>query len=460
MLYSRRLRTDTLNGDLNDDYDPPAVTETGVENRTGTRQRGSGLAAQWTHARPGQQFMLGASIDRSGTRFEQTEAEGELDGTRGVVAEEEAEVNALIDGRTRTRSVYSSVVWSATPQLHVTLAGRYNHTRVTTADVGRIDLGLPTTLDGDATFKRFNPALGATWNATPEITVFGGVSQGNRAPSPIELGCSDPVNPCVLPNALQSDPPLRQVVSRTVEAGVRGRLGDAWRWNASLFRTQNRDDILFVSNTLAAGYFKNFGRTRRQGIELGLSGRSGAFDAGASIGVVDATYQSSACVVAEANSSAESSGACLGDDEIEVRPGNRIPNIPRRTFKLDAGWKPGDAWRVGLNLTAQSAQFSRGNENNAHQPDGTDFFGAGSVPGFAVANLDASWRVATGWKLAAKVNNLFNRKYASGSALGENAFDASGALQAPDDWRNERFVAPGAPRSFWITLSYALSDAR
>ena len=34
--------------------------------------------------------------------------------------------------------------------------------------------------------------------------------------------------------------------------------------------------------------------------------------------------------------------------------------------------------------------------------------------------------------------------------LGANAFDASGALQAPADWRAEQFVGPGAPRAAWL----------
>ena len=96
---------------------------------------------------------------------------------------------------------------------------------------------------------------------TPAFTAYGSWSQGNRAPSPIELGCSDPANACVLPNALQSDPPLNQVVSQTLEAGVRGSLADGLRWNASVFRTINRDDLLFISNGLSAGYFSNVGRT-------------------------------------------------------------------------------------------------------------------------------------------------------------------------------------------------------
>jgi len=457
--YVRRLDTDTLNGDLNDDFDPPLVTESGVENRTATQTRGSGLALQWTRATRSNQLTIGASHDRSKADFEQTEAEGDLDATRAVIPAEEPEVNAAITGRSRTNSLYATDTYSLAPNLHITASGRYNRTKVETVDVGRASLGLPTTLDASATYKKFNPALGASWQATPSLTVFGGASQGNRAPSPIELGCSDPANPCVLPNALQSDPPLEQVVSRTIEAGVRGTFGEAGRWNVSLFRTQNRDDILFVSNTLAAGFFQNFGKTLRKGIELGASGRAGAFDYGVGYGYVAATFESAACVFAETNSSAETSPNCAGEDEIEVRPGDRIPNIPRHTLKLDAGFRPLEALRIGANVVAYSGQFARGNENNRHSPDGAEFNGSGTVSKFALLNLDARWRVARGWSLSAKVNNVFDRKYATSSALAENAFDASGTLLAPADRRNEQFVTPGAPRSYWVGLRYRFGGA-
>lgn len=456
--YLRRLNTRTLNGDLNDEYDPPTVPEAGVENRTAAQQRGSGASLQWSSAAGAWRTVAGVSHDRSKTTFEQTEAEGDLDPTRAVVPTDDPETDALIAGRTRTSSLYASATWEASPALHVTASGRYNRTRVTTVDRGRIELGLPTTLDGDATYSKLNPALGATWKASEALTVYGGWSQGNRAPSPIENGCSDPANPCVLPNALQSDPPLAQVVSRTVEAGVRGRLdlgsGSTWRWNASLFRTVNRDDILFISNSLAAGYFVNFGRTRREGAEFGIDGRFGAFDAAVSAGLLRATYRSGACVVSEANSTAETSPACPGEDEIEIRPGDRLPSIPSRTLKLDVGWRPVESLRLAASVAAQSGTYARGNENNRHEPDGVDFLGAGRTGGFALLNLDASWKFGGGWSIAAKVRNATNRKVSSGALLGENAFDAAGTLQAPAAWRNEQFDAPSAPRSFWIALRY------
>lgn len=450
--YVRRSRNATLNGDLNDDYDPPTVTETGVENRTKTSQRGSGLALQSTHKLAGQQLTLGASYDRARSNFEQTEAEGDLDDTRAVIPEDDPEVDALISGKSRTASVFVHDLISLAPNLQLTLAGRYNDTRVSTVDDGRIQLGLPTTLDGEGRYRKFNPAAGLTWQASPSMTVFGSLSQGNRAPSPIELGCSDPANACVLPNALQSDPPLKQVVSRTLEVGARGKFAPALNWNAAVFHTVNSDDLLFISNGLAAGYFTNFGRTQRQGVELGLSQQYSSFGWSASYSYLRATYRSSACIVSEANSTAETSANCTGDDEIEVRSGDRIPGLPQHSFKLAADWLALPGVSLGAQLRAYSGQFVRGNENNRHQSDGVDFNGAGRIGGFAVVDLTGSWKFGKNFELFGKVANVFDRRYATAGILGENAFDAAGAIQAPADWRTEQFIGPSAPRAAWVGL--------
>ncbi|MES2991272.1 MAG: TonB-dependent receptor [Pseudomonadota bacterium] len=457
--YVRRVRAATVNGDLNDDYDPPDTPESGVENRTRTRERSVGLALQLGKTAGAHRLSVGASVDRARNHFEQVEAEGLLDATRAVVVTDAPEVDALIAGTSRTVSVHASDIVTLAPGLTLTLSGRYNDTRVRTVDLGRATLGLDTELDGAGRFRRFNPAAGLTWKITPALTAYGSFSQGNRAPSPIELGCSDPDNACVLPNALQADPPLKQVVARTVEAGVRGSFGRGGRWNASLFRTDNRDDLLFISNGRAAGYFTNFGRTRRQGIELGASQQGGAVDWSVSYSYLRATFESSACLLAEANSTAESSGACVGDDEIEVRPGNRLPGLPSHALKLTLDTRPLPDWSVGAQLAAYSSQFVRGNENNAHRADGVAYFGAGKVGGFALVNLTTQYRLGGGWTLFAKVSNLFDRRVASGGALGESAFDARGNLLAPADWRHQQFNAPGAPRAVWVGARWRFGGA-
>jgi iron complex outermembrane receptor protein len=204
-----------------------------------------------------------------------------------------------------------------------------------------------------------------------------------------------------------------------------------------------------VSNSLAAGYFTNFGQTLRQGIELGSSGRSGAFDWGLNYSRVRATFESGACLVAEADSTAETSAQCPGDDEIEVRPGDRLPGIPAQTLKLDMGWRALPGLRLAAGLAAQSGVFVRGNENNLHQ-------GGGRVAGFGLLNLHAAWQVRPGWTLTGKLSNVADRRYGTGGVLAENAFDANGVPQAPANRVNERFVAPGAPRAVWVGLRYSL----
>ena len=449
-LYSRRVDAKALNGDLNNSYNPPDVPESGVEHRSATTQRGAGLALQWTHTAADHRLALGATLDRSRSRFMQAEAEGVLDATRAVVPSHDAEVDALITGRSRTASVFFSDVLSLRPNVQLTLSGRYNDTRVDTVDLGRAELGLATELDGQGRFRKFNPALGLTWQATPTLTAFAGFSQGNRAPSPIELGCSNPDKACVLPNALQSDPPLKQVVSRTLEAGLRGKLPGQLQWNVSAFSTVNRDDLLFISNSRAAGYFTNFGHTQRQGVELSLAQRGGSLNWALAYSHLRATFESAACLVSRANSTAETSPACLGDDEIEVRPGNRLPGLPARSLKLSADWQASAAWNIGALLNAQASQVVRGNENNAHQPDGDEFHGSGRVGGHAVLSLTMQWKRGSNWELFGKVNNVFNRRYANAGALGENAFGSGGVLRAPGAWRNEQFVGASAARGVWV----------
>ena len=70
---------------------------------------------------------------------------------------------------------------------------------------------------------RFNPAIGGTYKILDGLTAYAGYSEGNRAPTPSEIECSNPAQPCLLPSSLSSDPPaLKQVVSHTYEAGLRG----------------------------------------------------------------------------------------------------------------------------------------------------------------------------------------------------------------------------------------------
>ncbi len=91
------------------------------------------------------------------------------------------------------------------------------------------ELGNDPALNGSHDYSHFNPMIGATYKLTPNLTLYGDYAIANRAPTPLELGCSDPLRPCLIDNALVGDPDLQQVVTYTGEAGLRGRFGIAQR---------------------------------------------------------------------------------------------------------------------------------------------------------------------------------------------------------------------------------------
>ena len=466
--------------------DEPGEKCSGVLNTTRTAQTHYGLSGQlnWDGALGGldHAVVAGAALDLSRVRFNQGSELGYInpdhsvtgvgafgDGgvTGGNIDGEPYDTRVDLSARTRTWSVFAADTLTLNEQTHLTLSGRYNRTTVKNRD-GIITDGSAGSLDGDYTFSRFNPAVGLTWAPSKLLNVYAGYNQGSRAPSAIELGCADPANPCKLPNSFAGDPPLKQVVTRTFEVGMRGGVANQYSWNLGLFRADNKDDILFVADNQAGfGYFKNFGKTRRQGLEAGFSVRAAeVLELGFNYTYLEATYRSAETVGGSANSSNDQAAAGLPgvDGVIAISPGNRIPLMPRHILKLFADWQIAPEWSVGADVVAVGGSFARGNENNEHQPDGIYYLGPGRSAGYAVLNLNADYKPTPAWKFFIQVNNLFDTRYNTASQLGATAFDANGnflarpfSANANGDrpLQNSTFYSPGAPRTFWVGAKYS-----
>ena len=442
--WYRHIRTTTFNGDLNDDDDGPFA---GIVNRTASTQTNHGFSGQ---AGFSGRLTVGAAYDASRADFRQNAQYGDLNADRSVTPVNAVDDDMAVDlvGRTRTWSVFATDTIDLRDDLHVTLSGRYNRTSVHNRD--RITPGGGSgSLDGDHHYARFNPALGVTWSPARTFSAYAGYDEGSRTPTVVELGCADPANPCKLPNAMAGDPPLRQVVTRTWEAGVRGTAG-RMHWNAGVFRATNDDDILFVADDAAGfGYFRNFGRTRRQGVELGVDGRAGPVSVSAHYTYLHATFASGETVGGEGNSSADADG------NIAIRPGDRIPLIPRHVFKARAEWQILPAWSAELGVMAVSDSTARGNENGLHRPDGTAYLGRGATAGHAVFDFGTAFQATPRLRVFVQVDNLFDRRYATASQLGTTGFDADGSFVAQDRVHST-FYAPGAPRTVRVGVRYTL----
>lgn len=471
-VYYRHNKTETLNGDINGDFERGANdgatganggagfnSQTGVNNRTKTKGYSLGGTLQYSQIWDTNQIAVGGSYDDAKADFEQSSGTGEFDSTRQVVQSAADVVGNSLTGKTRTASLFVTDTWTVLPDWYLTGSARYNHTTVKNTD--RLNSTQPN-LDGDFTYVKLNPAVGLNWTPSQTLTTYVSASQGNRAPTPIELGCADPKNPCTLPNALAADPFLKQVIARTYEIGARGLWGTNFRWNAALFQTNLNDDILFVSTTTSAGYFTNFGKTRRQGVELGAAADVGRATISANYSLVDATYQTDATILA-ANNSTRGFGGVTANDEIRVRAGDRIPGVPQHQFRLNFDYRFTDEFNVGANVVAMTGNYARGNENNQHEPGtvtdpvgGTTrtFLGAGKTAAYAVLNLTARYKVAPRWEVFGRINNVFDTRFNTAAILAENPFNA-GAFQTNSDlWARETFYGPGAPRAAWIGVRY------
>ena len=453
--------------------DAPDQTCNGLVNRSLTTQDEWGgtveLASHHSLAGIVQDLTLGLAYASSHAHFMQGTQYGYLQPDRTVIGVEgpgafadgtqaaSGAVDARVDLLARTTSLGLYVLESAhlTSRLDLDLSGRFDRTTIHNRD--RITPGGGSgSLDSDPAYARVNPSVALAWKSPDGVTVGLSWAQASRAPSAIELGCSDPASPCRLPNALAGDPPLRQVIARTVTASAGLRRG-RWALGLSAFRTLSSDDILFVTDDPSGfGYFRNFGKTRRQGFEVTASASLRAWTLAASYTFVDATYGSPEVVGGSGNSASDASAPGF-DGSITIAPGDRIPLIPRHLFKAALGWSPRHWLSFDLDMVAASGVYARGNEDNRHSPDGSYYLGPGRTDGYAVVNLGGEIRPRAGFILFVTLRNLFERHYATAAQLGATGFDATGRFVARPfngpfvdgelPHRSSTFYAPGAPRS-------------
>lgn len=453
--------------------DEPAEKCNGLINRSRTEQHNFGGSGQMTYFANRNQFTAGAAIDASRMNFLQSAELGYLNPDRSVTGlnafgdgvtggdtdGEPFDTRVDLRGRIRTASVYATDKLKLGSAWNLTVSGRYNNTRIENYDRIRPLAGTGS-LTGTHSFQRFNPAAGLTYSPSKIWNLYFGYSEGNRAPTSIELGCADPESPCKLPNAMAGDPPLKQVVTRSFEAGVRGQFETNWNWSAGFFHSDNTNDILFVASPQTGyGYFKNFGKTRRQGAEMQMNGRFGRAVFGGGYTFLQATYQSLETVNGEGNSSNDEAleGEKGMEGLIHIQPGNHIPLVPSHMVKgfVDVDVLP--KLTVTFGVVGVSGSYARGNENNQHRADGAYYLGPGRSDGYGVANLGARFRAHRVLEFFVQVNNLFDRQYYSAAQLGPAGFNAQGNFQARPfpavngeyPVQNTTFFAPGAPRAAW-----------
>jgi len=349
-------------------------------------------------------FVAGVSVDRGLVQFTSTSELGTInannfpfvqglglyiDQPSGDVAPVELGATTLYTGFYATDTLY------VTPRLSVTTGGRFNIAQIGLQD----ELGDNPGLSSNHSYSRFNPTIGATYGLTPNLTVYGGYAEANRAPTPLELACADPLRPCLVDSALVSDPELKQVISHTFEAGLRGhfdiRDGLA-NWSVGAFRAFNTDDIINVASPVPGhGFFQNGGETLRQGIEAAATFKRDRWTAYANYSLIDATFRDALVLSSPNNPFADANG------NINVVPGDHLTGIPDYLLKAGVEYRPTDPWKLGADLDVVGSQWLVGDESNKNP----------KVPAYWTVNLHSSYRISKNIEVFGLVKNLFNRHY-------------------------------------------------
>jgi outer membrane receptor protein involved in Fe transport len=420
----------------------PTGATLGEIDRTSTRSTTAGTSLQATNTDQlfghDNRFVVGAAFDASVTHFNASAELGTIGpdfvvSGSGIFLGPSGFPVGIAPVSLRTTSQYTGLymldTFDVTRAFSITAGGRFNDARISLQDQ------LGTALNGDHSYDRFNPTIGATYKITPELSVYAGYTEANRAPTPLELGCADPARPCIISTFLVADPPLKQVVSRTVEAGLRGskelNIGTL-DWKIGGFRATNNDDIMAIPSPVLQGFgfFQNVGSTRRQGIEAEAKLRSAAFQAYASYALVDARFLDALQV----NSNSPFADA---NGNIQILPGNVIPAVPRHRIKAGIDYSVTDAFKVGGDALFVGSQYFAGDGSNQ----------APKLPSYTVFNLHASYQVDKNVQVYGRIDNLFDNRYATHGAF----FDIGAIpnLSNGTNFTDARSVSPARPRAFY-----------
>ena len=204
---------------------------------------------------------------------------------------------------------------------------------------------------------------------------------------------------------------LKPSTNDTVEIGSKTRIGNGL-FTAALFQTNTDNEIVVDSSSGGRTSYKNAGKTRRQGMELGLDQQFGeSWRLKAAWTWLDATYRTNVCDDASCN-------------------GNRIPGIARNMGYASFGYQPEQGWYAGSDIRYMS-DIMANDENTA------------KAPSWTVVGLTTGYKWSYGrmdMDLFGRIDNLFDREYVGSVIVNES---------------NGRYYEPAPGRNYGIGLNLA-----
>ncbi|HEU4566015.1 MAG TPA: TonB-dependent receptor [Gemmatimonadaceae bacterium] len=247
---------------------------------------------------------------------------------------------------------------------------------------------------GDRTLSAVSPMAGAVVRVGLLHAVYANVSTAFETPTMTELG-TQPSGEAGLNRDLD---PQR---ATTYETGVKGVLFNRLRYDVAGFATLVRDELIRFEVPGIAGrqYYRNAGRTKRLGAELGLAALAGPLELGLSYSYSDFTFEEYALTT---------------NGVTTDFAGNRIPGIPLNQLQASVtGHLRRSYGHLFATVEGQLQGSAFANDTNTVR-----------VPGFEVMNLRLGGTAVFGrpWlSPVVGIQNVFDRKYISYVNINANA---------------------------------------
>ena len=257
---------------------------------------------------------------------------------------------------------------------------------------------------GDASYHKWLPAGSLKYALTDAWNVYLSAGRGFETPTINELSYRSD-------NQSGLNFGLKPSTNDTVEIGSKTRIGNGL-FTAALFQTDTDNEIVVDSSSGGRTSYKNAGKTRRQGMELGLDQQFGeSWRLKAAWTWLDATYRTNVCDDASCN-------------------GNRIPGIARNMGYASFGYQPEQGWYAGSDIRYMS-DIMANDENTA------------KAPSWTVVGLTTGYKWSYGrmdMDLFGRIDNLFDREYVGSVIVNES---------------NGRYYEPAPGRNYGIGLNLA-----
>ncbi|HCB3100709.1 TPA: TonB-dependent receptor [Klebsiella aerogenes] len=257
---------------------------------------------------------------------------------------------------------------------------------------------------GDASYHKWLPAGSLKYAVTDAWNIYLSAGRGFETPTINELSYRSGNQ-----SGLNFD--LKPSTNETVEIGSKTRIGNGL-FTAALFQTDTDNEIVVDSSSGGRTSYKNAGKTRRQGVELGLDQQFGdSWKLKAAWTWLDATYRTNVCGSADCN-------------------GNRIPGIARNMGYASFGYQPEQGWYAGSDIRYMGDIMA----NDAN---------TAKAPSWTVVGLTTGYKWSYGkmdMDLFGRVDNLFDRTYVGSVIVNES---------------NGRYYEPAPGRNFGIGMNLA-----